>query len=119
MHVTIVGAGVLGRIYGVRLAAVGAKVSFVVRPARLEERSPFVIEQVNGARRRDEVDHPERVAAIPDDATAVIHAVRFDQMACHDGAASGPKPHAGEAGSATSSLSDVLRGGPKAPIVVL
>ena len=55
MHVTVLGAGVLGRVYGIRLAAAGDRVTFVVRPERVAEASPFILEQVNGARRRDEL----------------------------------------------------------------
>ena len=40
MHVTIIGAGTLGRVYGLRLLAAGDEVAFVVRPARVEETSP-------------------------------------------------------------------------------
>ena len=91
MRVTVVGAGVLGRIYGVRLATAGEKVSFVVRPERVPEvgghpqtpgeTTPFVIEQVNGARRCDVLERPERVTEIPRDTTAVLLTVRFDQLA--------------------------------------
>src|SRR2546430_513123 len=81
MHVTVVGAGVLGRVYGVRLAAAGERVSFVVRPERAEDAEPFVIEQVNGGHRRDVLDRPDRVVAIPRESTAVLLAVRFDQLA--------------------------------------
>jgi 2-dehydropantoate 2-reductase len=84
MHVTVVGAGVLGRIYGVRLAAAGEQVSFVVRPERVGETAPFVLEQVNGARRRDTIQHPERIAQIRRGTAAVLVAVRFDQLTLAD-----------------------------------
>ena len=47
MFVAVVGAGALGRIYGLRLATAGRdhRVAFVVRPRRLHERGPFVIEE--------------------------------------------------------------------------
>ncbi|APR81947.1 Hypothetical protein A7982_07296 [Minicystis rosea] len=80
MHVTIVGAGALGRIYGVRLAAAGQQVSFVVREKRLAETAPFVIECVHEGGRRDVVERPRRVAEVPRDTEAVIVAVRFDQL---------------------------------------
>jgi hypothetical protein len=102
MHVTVVGAGVLGRIYGVRLAAAGEQVSFVVRPERAGEASPFVVEQINGARRRDALDAPERVTAVPRGTGAVLLAVRFDQLA-----------------GAGSPLAAVLREAPPVPLVVL
>jgi len=101
MHVTIVGAGALGRIYGVRLAAAGEEVSFVVRAARLAETAPFVIERVNADKRRDVIDHPHRVAEIPKRTSAVLVAVRFDQL-------EGP-----------GSVADALRGAPPAPVVML
>lgn len=101
MHVTIVGAGALGRIYGVRLAALGEQVSFVVREARLAETAPFVIERVHADRRRDVIDRPDRVAAVPAKTAAVIVAVRFDQL------------------EGEGSVIDVLRGAPPAPIVLL
>ena len=101
MHVTIVGAGTLGRVYGARLIASGEEVSFVVRPSRVAETSPFVIAQVNGARRRDAVERPHRVADIPRATSAVLLAVRFDQL-------DGPDP-----------VVDRLRVAPPVPIVVL
>ena len=80
MHVTVIGAGVLGRIYGVRLAAGGDQVAFLVRSERAAEASPFVLEQVNGPRRRDALDRPERVTEVPRGTRAVLLAVRFDQL---------------------------------------
>lgn len=102
MHVTVVGAGVLGRIYGVRLAVSGDRVAFVVRESRLTERSPYVIEQVNGSRRRDAVDEPVRVARIPASTEVVILAVRFDQLE-----------------SEGSPLIGVIREAPRVPLVSL
>jgi hypothetical protein len=109
MHVAVVGAGVLGRIYGVRLVAAGDKVTFVVRPERLAQgvaTDAFVLEQVNGSRRRDALDAPSLAAAIPPAAEAVLVGVRFDQLA-----AAPPSP---------GTLTGVLRDAPPAaPIVVL
>lgn len=102
MHVTVVGAGVLGRIYGVRLAAAGEKVSFVVRPSRAAEEAPFVLEQVNGPHRRDALEKPTRVTEIPRDTAAVLLAVRFDQLA------TGDEP-----------LLDLLRRAPSVPLIVI
>jgi len=99
MHVTLVGAGALGRVYGVRLAASGTDVAFVVRPSRLAEASPFVIEQVTGPKRHDRLDAPERVAEVPRDTDAVLVTVRFDQL--------GPD------------LRDRLRSAPAVPIAIL
>jgi hypothetical protein len=80
MHVTVIGAGVLGRIYGVRLAAAGEQVSFVVRRERAGDTSPFVIEQVNGGDRRDVIEHPRRVTAIPEGVSVVLVAVRSHEL---------------------------------------
>lgn len=102
MHVTVVGAGVLGRIYGVRLAAAGEQVAFVVRPERVNETAPFALEQVNGSRRRDTLQHPERVTQIRRGTAAVLVAVRFDQLV-----ASG------------SPLVDLLRAAPPVPLIAI
>lgn len=102
MHVTVVGAGVLGRIYGVRLAAAGEQVAFVVRPERAGETTPFVLEQVNGARRRETIQHPERVSQIRRGTAVVLVAVRFDQLAVAD-----------------SPLVGLLREAPPVPLIVL
>lgn len=79
MHVCVVGAGALGRVYGVRLAVGGNDVSFVVRPSRLSENDPFVIELI-GSRRRDTLPQPRRVADVPSDAEVVLLAVKVDQI---------------------------------------
>lgn len=101
MHVTIVGAGALGRIYGVRLAAQGEQVSFVVRASRVDETSPFVIERASADKRRDLIEHPHRVAEVPRATSAVLVAVRFDQL--------------DEGGT----LASILRAAPPVPIVIL
>ena len=100
MHVTIIGAGTLGRVYGLRLLAAGDEVAFVVRAARAEETSPFIVEQVNGAHRRDVREQPRRVTAVPSVTRIVLLAVRFDQIAGDEIAA-------------------LLRAAPSVPIVVL
>jgi hypothetical protein len=102
MHVTVVGAGVLGRIYGVRLAAAGEQVAFVVRPDRVREATPFVLEQVNGARRRETLQHPERVSHIRRGTGVVFVAVRFDQLAAAD-----------------SPIVGLLREAPQVPLIVV
>lgn len=106
MHVIVVGAGALGRIYGARLAAAGVQVSFVVRPSRLDESFSFVVEQVNGDKRRDVIEKPRRLAEIPKDATLILLAVRFDQIDAlrHD---------------TDAELAALLKNGPSVPVVVL
>jgi len=79
MHVCVVGAGALGRVYGVRLAVGGNDVSFVVRPSRLSEDDPFVVELISSGR-RDTLPKPNRVAEVPSDAEVVILAVKVDQI---------------------------------------
>lgn len=80
MHVAVIGAGSLGRVYGVHLATSGVPTSFVVRPKRADEQSPFAIERSGGDRRRRILEHPVRVSAVPDDATVMLLAVRVDQI---------------------------------------
>ncbi|WP_437574956.1 ketopantoate reductase family protein [Sorangium sp. So ce887] len=110
MRISIVGAGALGRVYGVRLAAQGDDVTFVVRPERVADVRPFVIEQVNSADRRDTLERPRLAADIPADAEVVLITVRFDQLA--------PGPGVG-GGAGGRTVADLLRGGPAAPVVVL
>ncbi|WP_437568051.1 ketopantoate reductase family protein [Sorangium sp. So ce542] len=110
MRISIVGAGALGRVYGVRLAAQGDDVTFVVRPERASDARPFVIEQVNSADRRDTLERPRLSADIPADAEVVLVTVRFDQLA-PGGAA--PRPAEGR------TVADLLVRGPAVPVVVL
>lgn len=80
MRITIIGAGVLGKVYGTRLATAGADVSFLVRGSRAAEDTAFHLEQQNGAHRRDTLDHPQRVTSIPARTDVVLVAVRADQL---------------------------------------
>lgn len=80
MHATFIGAGALGRIYGTRLGSTGVDTAFLVRPSRLDERAPFVIEERNGGRRRDALATPARVVDIPPTTELIVVAVRFDQL---------------------------------------
>lgn len=79
MLVTVVGAGALGRIYGVRLACGTTEVELVVREARAAETSPFVLEQQNGSRRRDTLAHPRRVTRASPGTSLVLLAVRLEE----------------------------------------
>ena len=65
MRIAIVGAGALGRVYGVRLALAGEDVRFVVRPSRAASPEPFILEQVNGDKERSVLDHPKLVTSVP------------------------------------------------------
>jgi 2-dehydropantoate 2-reductase len=111
MRVTIVGAGVLGRVYGVRLATRGEDVTFVVRPERIASAGPFVTEQVNGPKRHDTLASPRLATEIPEDTEVTLVTVRFDQLA-------EAPPHAAPA-AGRAAVVDLLRDGPAAPIAVL
>jgi 2-dehydropantoate 2-reductase len=103
MHVTFVGAGALGRIYGTRLASIGADTAFVVRPRRLRETTSFVIEERSGGKRRDTLAAPTRVADVPTNTDVVVVTVRFDQLL----------------GDARDPILPKLLAGPRVPIVIL
>jgi 2-dehydropantoate 2-reductase len=80
MHVSVLGAGALGRVFGVRLARVaGVSVEFVVREARLAERGPFRVESAEGGEAHV-LDAPARVPAVSPHADAVIACVRGDGL---------------------------------------
>ena len=80
MHVAVVGAGALGRLFGVHLATAGERVSFVVRPSRLGRTEPFALLRLNGDRRYRELPEPELVTSVPVDASAIVLAVRAEQI---------------------------------------
>jgi 2-dehydropantoate 2-reductase len=80
MLITIVGAGALGQIYGVLLAATGSDVAFLVRSSRAADTSPFVLEQLGAGGRRDTLDHPTRVTTIPPETDIILVTVRFEQL---------------------------------------
>jgi ketopantoate reductase len=107
MRIAIVGAGALGRAYGVRLALAGEHVRFVVRPARAAAPEPFVVEQVNGDKERNVLDHPELVTSVPADSEIVLLAVHLDQIV--DTASTGDG----------TPVPELLAAAPRAPIVSL
>lgn len=107
MRIAIVGAGALGRAYGVRLALAGEDVRFVVRPARATETEPFVIEQVNGDKERNVLDHPNLVTSVPADSELIVLAVHLDHIV----------ETAARAGS--TSVPELLAAAPNVPIVSL
>lgn len=80
MHAVIIGAGALGRTYGVHLASAGATVSFLVRPERMTERSAYVVEPLSGRGAAIELAQPQRVVRVPGDASVLLLAVRREQM---------------------------------------
>ncbi|MDB4996689.1 MAG: oxidoreductase, partial [Myxococcaceae bacterium] len=80
MHVAIVGAGALGIVYGTLLAKVGVAVTFVVRPARVADEQPFILERVDGDQARHTFATPPRASAVPPDADVVLVCVRAEQI---------------------------------------
>jgi 2-dehydropantoate 2-reductase len=78
MHVAILGAGALGRVYGLRLAkASDVRVTFVVKPEHQDE--PFQIERVDGGESHV-LEEPARAVGVPDDADIVLVCVRAEQL---------------------------------------
>ena len=75
MRVAVIGAGALGRLYGVALRRGGADVSFVVRGQRP---TPFVIERRPGGVRQ-RLEEPELIHAVPA-ADAALLCVRAEQI---------------------------------------
>lgn len=97
MHVTLLGSGALGLVYGVRLAQ-RERVSFVVRHARADDTSPYTIQR-NGDRTPTVVRDPARVESVPQDTEVVLLAIRTDQL--------------------DASVRDLLDRGPDVPVVSL
>ncbi len=80
MHAVLIGAGALGRLYGVHLAAGGADVSFVVRESRPAGDDPFIVERFYGPSQRLILERPRRVTRVPDDADLLLLAVRAEHL---------------------------------------
>ncbi|MFO0671034.1 MAG: 2-dehydropantoate 2-reductase N-terminal domain-containing protein [Polyangiaceae bacterium] len=82
MHVAVVGAGALGSVYGARIAtrARDVRVSFVVRPSRVTDARPIVLERVDHPQDRITLSAPVRVAAVPGDADVVLLAVSVNDL---------------------------------------
>ncbi len=80
MHVAILGAGALGIVYGTLLAKVGVAVTFVVRPAHVDDTQPFVLERVDGDQARHTFGAPPRASVVPADADVVLVCVRAEQI---------------------------------------
>lgn len=87
MHVAIVGAGALGAVYGTYVRQhTPASVSFVVRPNRVSDRDPIVVERVHFTRKRatsaarETLERPVRVDRVPPDADVVVLAVGTDDL---------------------------------------
>ncbi len=80
MHVAILGAGALGRVYGARLAKAGAAVTFVVRKEHVGSLAPIRIARIDGDRTQHVLEAPERAAAVPPSADVVLVCVRVEQV---------------------------------------
>jgi ketopantoate reductase len=78
-NLAIVGAGALASVYGVRMASHGTAISFIVRPHRVDDPSPIVIECIS-TRERHSLDHPVRVARVPQECSCVALAVRAENL---------------------------------------
>jgi 2-dehydropantoate 2-reductase len=79
MHVAILGAGALGRVYGLRLEnANDVRVSFVVKKDHVAE--PFQIEKVDSGESHV-LETPARVHEVPHDADIILVCVRAEQLA--------------------------------------
>jgi 2-dehydropantoate 2-reductase len=77
VHVAVVGAGALGRVYGARLQVyAGATVTYVVRTM---SRAPFVLERVDERDDAIRIDAPARATEIPGDADVLVVCVRAEQ----------------------------------------
>jgi ketopantoate reductase len=80
-RVAIVGAGALGRVYGVRLALrARSEVTLVVREERAGEEGPLRITRVDGDRAEDVWERPVVSTTLPDRTDAVVVTVRADQL---------------------------------------
>jgi ketopantoate reductase len=85
MHVAVYGAGALGSVYGVRLAArTRTSVTFVVRASFVNSaraREPRTIERVKNVRdRREAIAEPCYSAEIPGDADVILLAVGTEDL---------------------------------------
>jgi Ketopantoate reductase PanE/ApbA len=80
VKVAVLGAGALGGVYGVLLAARGGvDVTFVVRPARASSKDPITIERVR-KNRRDTLDAPVRSSIVPPDTDVILLAVGTEDL---------------------------------------
>lgn len=81
MHLAIVGAGALARVYGARLSLrARADVTLVVRPGRCEDQRPLRIERIDGDREVDTWTDPRLASVIPEGTDVVLVTVRGDQL---------------------------------------
>lgn len=80
MHVAILGAGALGRVYGTRLACETAeRVSFVLRSGHAHG-GAYRLQRADDASQEHVLGDPVQVDAVPRDADAVLVCVRAEQL---------------------------------------
>lgn len=80
MHVAILGAGALGRVYGTRLACETAeRVTFVVRHGH-KHGAPYRLHRVDHGGAEHVLGDPERATAVPATADVVLVCVRAEQL---------------------------------------
>jgi hypothetical protein len=80
VHIAIIGAGALGRVYGARLSErATCDVTLVVRPGRVRQ-EPVRIERIDGDRAVDTWSPSVMASAVPKDADVVLVAVRAEQL---------------------------------------
>lgn len=80
MRIAIVGAGALGAVYGVRLAAAGNTVTFVVREARAKAAPKLELKRIDGDEEGHLLDAPLYATSVPADADVVLVTVRQNQL---------------------------------------
>ena len=81
MHLAIVGAGALARVYGARLTLrAGVDVTLVVRLERCEDRRPIRIERIDRDGEVDTWADPILASAVPEGTDVVLVTVRGDQL---------------------------------------
>jgi ketopantoate reductase len=81
VHVAIVGAGALGRVYGVRLAKRSPSgVTLVVRKERATDRRPLRIVRIDGDGATDVWEQPALATEVPGHADVILVTVRVEQL---------------------------------------
>jgi ketopantoate reductase len=80
MHVAIVGAGALGRVYGARLTIAGAAVTFVVRASRAGGHEPVRLVRIDGDHAEHAIEQPRLATSVPPESDIVIVCVRAEQI---------------------------------------
>src|SRR5678815_2528310 len=80
MHVSVVGAGALGCVYGARLAKLArVDVSFVVRRPRNEPLEPLVLQRID-APEELRLETPRWTTSIPAEATVLLLCVGANDL---------------------------------------